>query len=154
LAYVPRLPSSDSSHGFALASSGIRITGATKRRLHVFAVIQIAASFVLLAGAGMLLKTLIALQTAQPGFETQSVLAVNVPVSSFGKTQEQVRAFYRQLQQQLMTVSGVERVAVGSTVPWRDAGNLGSGFAFAVEGRKSANPQDDPHARFRSVSPG
>src|SRR5262249_1888243 len=80
LAYVPRLPSSDSSHGFGLTSSGIRITGATKRRLHVFAVIQIAASFVLLAGAGMLLKTLIALQTTRPGFETKSVLAVNVPV--------------------------------------------------------------------------
>jgi putative ABC transport system permease protein len=154
LAYVPRLPSSDTSHGFGLTSSGIRITGATKRRLHVFAVIQIAASFVLLAGAGMLLKTLIALQMAQPGFETKSVLAVNVPVTSFGKTPQQVRAFYRQLQAQLMTVPGVERVAVGSTVPWRDAGNLGPGFAFAIEGRKSENPHDDPHARLRSVSPG
>jgi predicted permease len=120
----------------------------------VFAVIQIAASFVLLAGAGMLLKTLIALQMAQPGFETKSVLAVNVPVTSFGKTPQQVRAFYRQLQAQLMTVPGVERVAVGSTVPWRDAGNLGPGFAFAIEGRKSENPHDDPHARLRSVSPG
>ena len=154
LAYVPRLPSSDTSHGFGLTSSGIRITGATKRRLHVFAVIQIAASFVLLAGAGMLLKTLIALQMAQPGFETKSVLAVNVPVTSFGKTPQQVRAFYRQLQAQLMTVPGVERVAVGSTVPWRDAGNFGPGFAFAIEGRKSENPHDDPHARLRSVSPG
>jgi putative ABC transport system permease protein len=154
LAYVPRLPSSDTSHGFGLTSSGIRITGATKRRLHVFAVIQIAASFVLLAGAGMLLKTLIALQMAQPGFETKSVLAVNVPVTSFGKTPQQVRAFYRQLQAQLMTVPGVERVAVGSTVPWRDAGNFGPGIAFAIEGRKSENPHDDPHARLRSVSPG
>src|SRR5499426_1319662 len=154
LAYVPRLPSSDTSHGFGLTSNGIRITGATKRRLHVFAVIQIAASFVLLAGAGMLLKTLIALQMAQPGFETKSVLAVNVPVTSFGKTPQQVRAFYRQLQAQLMTVSGVERVAVGSTVPWRDAGNLGPGLAFAVEGRKSEDPHDDPHARLRSVTPG
>ena len=154
LAYVPRLPSSDTSHGFGLTSSGIRITGATKRRLHVFAVIQIAASFVLLAGAGMLLKTLIALQMAQPGFETKSVLAVNVPVTSFGKTPQQVRAFYRQLQAQLITVPGVERVAVGSTVPWRDAGNFGPGFAFAIEGRKSENPHDDPHARLRSVSSG
>ena len=154
LAYVPRLPSTDVSHGFALTSSGIRITGATKRRLHAFAVIQIAASFVLLAGAGMLLKTLIALQMAQPGFDTESVLAVNVPVTSFGKTPEQVRALYRQLQQQLLTVAGVEHVAVGSVVPWRDAGNLGAGLAFAIEGKKSANPQDDPHARLRSVSPG
>src|SRR5438552_2953601 len=121
LAYVPRLPSSDVSHGMGLTSGGIRITGATKRRLRVFAVIQIAASFVLLAGAGMLLRTLITLQAAQPGFETKSVLAVNVPVTSFGKTGEQVRGFYRLLQERLMAVPGVERVAVGSTVPWRDA---------------------------------
>src|SRR6185369_1055875 len=86
LAYVPRLPSTDMPQGFALTGSGFRITGATKRRLHAFAVIQIAASFILLAGAGMLLKTLIALQMAQPGFETESVLAVNVPVTTFGKT--------------------------------------------------------------------
>jgi predicted permease len=137
-----------------LTSSGIRITGATKRRLHAFAVIQIAASFVLLAGAGMLLKTLIALQMAQPGFETRSVLAVNVPVSSFGKTQEQVRAFYRTLQEQLSTVSGVERVAIGSVVPWRDTGNGNPGLAFAIEGRKSENPQDDPHGQLRSITPG
>ena len=39
----------------------------------------------------MLLKTLIALQSVQPGFETKSVLAVNVPVTSFGRTPEQIR---------------------------------------------------------------
>lgn len=154
IAYVPRLPSADASRGFGLTSAGVRITGATKRRLQVFAVIQIAASFVLLAGAGMLLGTLMTLQAAQPGFETRSVLAVNVPVMSFGRTPEQIRGFYRQLQERLMSVAGVERVAVGSTVPWRDAGGLGNGFAFSVEGRKTDNPQDDPRARLRSVSPG
>src|SRR5471030_816841 len=82
LAFVPRLPNAGASHGFALSSSGLRITGATNRRLRMFAVTQIAASFVLLAGAGMLLTTLLALQSAKPGFETTNVLAVNVPVSS------------------------------------------------------------------------
>ena len=48
----------------------------------------------------MLLKTLIALQMAQPGFETQSVLAVNVPVTSFGKTPEQVRGFVARVYRQ------------------------------------------------------
>ncbi len=42
----------------------------------------------------------------------------------------------------------------GSTVPWRDAGNFGDGFQFSVEGRTRENGQDDPRARFRSVSPG
>src|ERR1700736_3900674 len=50
LAYVPRLPSADNSQGFALSSGSLRITGATTRRQRIFAVTQIAASFVLLAG--------------------------------------------------------------------------------------------------------
>ena len=153
-AFVPRLPSCDGSRGLGLTSASLRITGATKRRLRMFAVIQIAASFVLLAGAGMLLKTLVALQAAQPGFETTSVLAVNVPVISFGRTQEQIRGFYRQVQERLTSLPGVERVAVGSAVPWRDAGGLGNTFAFSVEGRNRANSQEDPRAHFRSVSPG
>jgi len=154
LAFVPRLPSADTSNGLGLASGSLRITGGTKRRLRVFAVIQIAASFVLLAGAGMLLKTLLTLQAIQPGFETDSVLAVNVPVVSFGRTPEQVRGFYRELQQRLMSVPGVDRVAVGGTVPWRDAGSFGNGWAFSVEGRTRENGKDYPRARFRAVSPG
>jgi putative ABC transport system permease protein len=154
LAFVPRLPAADGSHGRGLTSSSIRITGGTKRRLRVFAVIQIAASFVLLAGAGMLLNTLIALQAKTPGFETESVLAVNVPVVSFGKTPEQIRGFYRELRERLMSVPGVDRVAIGGTVPWRDAGTFGPGWRFSVEGLARENGQEDPRGRFRSVSPG
>jgi putative ABC transport system permease protein len=154
LAFVPRLPNADASHGFALTSRGLRITGATNRRLRMFAVTQIAASFVLLAGAGMLVKTLISLEAARPGFETSNILAVNLPVSSFGKTPEQVRGFYREVQRKVSEVPGVDRVAFGSNVPWRDAGNFGDGLQFSVEGRTRENGQDDPRARFRSASPG
>ncbi len=100
LAFVPRLPSSGASQGFGLSSGGVRITGSTARRLRAFAVIQIAASFVLLAGAGMLLRTLLALQATNPGFNT-SVLAVNIPVSSYGRTPAQVLELYREVQQRL-----------------------------------------------------
>ena len=54
LAYVPRLPSSNAPTGLGLASGSVRITPGTNRRLRVFATTQIAFSFVLLAGAGML----------------------------------------------------------------------------------------------------
>jgi putative ABC transport system permease protein len=153
LAFVPRLPSSDAAHGLGLTTGSLRIAGGTKRRLRVFAVVQIAASFVLLTGAGMLLTTLMALQAKAPGFETESVLALNVPVVSFGKTQEQIRVFYREMQQRLMSLPGVERVAVGSTVPWRNAG-FSPGWQFSVEGRTRDKAEDDPRARIRSVSPG
>ena len=153
LAYVPRLPSSDSSRGFALTSGGPRISGATSRRLRAFAVTQIAASFLLLAGAGMLVRTLMTLQAARPGFETERVLAVNVPIVSYGRTPEQIRDFYREVQRRVTAIPGVERVAVGSTVPWRD-GNQNFGLLFSVEGRPRENGADDPRARPRSVSPG
>ena len=154
LAFVPRLPSSDATHGFGLTSGSLRISGGTNRRLRVFAVTQIAASFMLLAGAGMLIRTLMTLQAANPGFQTRSVLAVNVPVTSFGRTQEQIRGFYREIQRQASALPGVERVAIGSTVPWRDAGNFGPGFQFTVEGRGRETADDDPRGQFRSVSPG
>jgi predicted permease len=154
LALAPRLPSSDSSQGLGLAAGSVRITSGTKRRLRAFAVVQIAASFVLLTGAGVLLTTLMTLNAAVPGFETENVLAVNVPVVSFGKTPEQIRTFYRELQQQVISIPGVQRVAVGGTVPWRDAGTFGPGWRFSPGGTARQDTQDDPRARFRSVSPG
>ena len=74
LAYIPHLPTANTSQGASLASGSIRITGGTNRRLRIFAVTQIAASFMLLAGASMLLKTLISMQAAQTGLDTRRVL--------------------------------------------------------------------------------
>ena len=84
LAYVPRLPSSDRSGGLGLAGGGVRITPGTNRRLRIFATTQIACSFVLLAGAGMLVATLTALQTANTGYDMRQVLAIDVPPSATG----------------------------------------------------------------------
>ena len=153
LAFVPRLPASRTSHGFGLSNGGIRTTGTATRRLRAFAVVQIAASFVLLAGAGMLIRALLALQATNPGFNT-GVLAVNVPIPSFGRTPDQIRDMYHQIIRKTSEVPGVERVALGSTVPWRDAGQTGPGLQFNVEGRTRVPGEDDPRAKSRSVSPG
>lgn len=153
LAFVPRLPSPDSSHGLALSSSGVRVSGGSSRRLRIFAVTQITASFLLLAGAGALLKTLLVLEKTQPPFETAHVLAVNLPVMSEGRTPDQVRDFYREVARRISTLPGVSHVASGFSVPWRDARALNISFTFSVEGARR-DPQDDPRARFRTVSPG
>ena len=150
LAYVPRLPSSDSSHGFRLASGSTRVTGSATGRQRVFAVVQIAASFVLLAGASMLLKTLMTLQSAQTGMDTRHVLAVNVPVMEYGKSEGQVRQFYRECIRRLMQLPGVDQVAVGSAVPWRD-GDRDPQLQFTADGHVST--ENDPRARWRVVSP-
>ncbi len=154
LAFVPRLPSMDGSAASGAPSGGVRITSGTNRRLRLFAVTQIAASFVLLVGAGMLLATLFALQAAQTGFEMRQVLAVNVPVISYEREPADLAMFYREAMRRIAELPGVERVAVGTAVPWRDAGIFGPGFQFSVEGYAKADGEEDPRARFRTVSPG
>jgi predicted permease len=153
LAFVPRLPSAKTGGGLRLSSGSVRMTPSTTRRLRLFAVTQIAASFVLLAGAGMLLTTLIAVQRTRTGFETRQVLAVQVPVMSYGRTPDQTLSFYQDILRQVGQLPGVERVSLGSSVPWRDA-RSSFGGQFRVEGYAMADGEDDPRARWRTASPG
>ena len=154
LAFVPRLPSADAAVGLGLSSGSVRITSGTNRRLRLFAVTQIAASFVLLAGAGMLLTTLVSLQRTPTGFETRQVLAVHVPVMSYGRTPDQIVAFYQDVVRQIGQLPGVDRVSLGSSVPWRDARGGSFGGQFSVEGFARADGEEDPRARWRTASPG
>ena len=153
LAFVPRLPSAESANGLGLSSGSVRITSGTNRRLRGFAVVQIGASFVLLAGAGMLLATLTALQQTKTGFN-MNVLALNVPVISYERKPQELAQMYKEALRRISVLPGVERVAVGTIVPWRDAGGFGPGFQFTVEGYAKGNGEEDPRARFRTVSPG
>src|SRR5215467_7175229 len=153
LAYVPRLPSANVSQSPGLASGSVRITGSTNRRLRAFAVVQIAASFMLLAGASMLLKTLIAMQTAQTGMDTRHVLAVNVPVMQYQKTPQQVVDFYKETIRRIEALPGVTKTAYGMSTPWRDAGAFGPGLQFSADGH-AHSIENDPHAQFRVISPG
>ncbi|HEY2364133.1 MAG TPA: ADOP family duplicated permease [Candidatus Angelobacter sp.] len=152
LAFVPRLPAPDTSAGFSLSSS-VRVSGGSSRRLGIFAVTQITASFLLLAGAGALVKTLLVLEKTQPPFETAHVLAVNLPVMAEGKTPNQVRDFYSEVQRRVSTLPGVQHVSAGFGVPWRDGRALSISFTFSVEGARR-DKDEDPRARFRSISSG
>ena len=154
LAFIPRLPSAGSSHGINVASGSVRITGSTSRRLRVFAVTQIAASFVLLAGASMLVKTLLALQATQTPFDMRRVLAMNMPVMSYGKTPNEIINFYRETIRRISQLPGVDGVAQGTSIPWRDARIFGPGLGFTAEGHVKAGHDEDPRAQFRAVSPG
>ncbi len=153
LAFVPRLPSSGGAQGFALSSgSNTRVTGSANRKLRVFAVIQIAASFVLVASAGAFVKTLLSLEAAQTPFDTHQVLAVDVPVMHEGRTPQQVVGYYREATRRIRELPGVQNVAVGSAVPWRTDGRFG--FQFAVDGHVPAPAEERPRAMVRIISPG
>ncbi len=172
LAYVPRLPSSSGPAGFGLANSSLRITPGTNRRLRVFATTQIAFSFVLLAGAGMLVAALIALQTANTGFLTRQVLAFDIPPLSLGSVPANARPtsasapnppapsppppapdLYREVTQRVGQLPGVDGVVGSFFVPWRDSGRWAP-VRFTVEGYTPANGEENPYARTRNVGPG
>jgi putative ABC transport system permease protein len=154
LAFVPRLPSGDRSNGISLSSGSLRMTGGAARRLRAFAITQIAASFVLLAGATMLLKTLLALQAVNTGIDTRRVLAINVPVISYGRTDDQVVGFYKEAMRRVRELPGVDGVAQGTLTPWREGGAFGPGMQFTGEGYAHGTADDDPRGQFRIVSPG
>lgn len=152
LAFVPRLPSSGTPNGQSPSSGSPRITGGTNRRQRVFAVTQIAASFVLLAGASMLITTLIALQRTQTGLDTQHVLALDVPAMSYGRTPQQVVDFYKEAMRRIDALPDVSETAFGDIVPWRDGG-YGT-MQFSSEGRVHVAGVEDPRAQSRTISPG
>ncbi len=156
LAYVPRLPSPHAPAGLGLATGSVRITPGTNRRLRLFATTQIAFSFVLLVGAGMLVATLVAMQTANTGIDMRHVLAFDVPTSATGAGtgDPKVINFYQEATRRIGQLPGVEGVALGMFVPWRDAGSFGPGIPFAVDGYTPADGEENPRARFRVISPG
>ncbi|HTR39125.1 MAG TPA: ADOP family duplicated permease [Bryobacteraceae bacterium] len=151
LAYVPRLPSTGGTAGFGLASGGPRITGAN-RKLRIFAVIQIAASFVLVASAAATVRTLLALEAVHSNLDTRHVLAINVPVVRYQKSDHQVVDYYREATRRIRELPGVQNVAIGTVVPWRDAGNVT--LQFGVDGHEPAAGEKHPQATIRIVSPG
>ena len=152
LAFVPRLPSADASNGFGLSNGGVRITSGTNRRLRLFAVTQIAASFVLLAGAGMLLTTLFALQGAQ----------TRLPDAQRARAECAGRVLHAKAAGDHGVLQGGDAAHHGAAR--RGARRRGHGGAvarpgffaaqFSVEGYAKANGEEDPRARFRTVSPG
>jgi predicted permease len=151
LAFVPRLPAADTSSGLGLSSGSARITSSTSRQ-RIFAVTQIAASFVLLVGASVLITTLIALQRARTGLDTQHVLSINVPPMSYGKTPEQVVDFYKEAMRRIDALPGVNKTAFGMIVPWRN--DSGIALQFSADGHVHTPGVEDPRAGWRGISPG
>jgi putative ABC transport system permease protein len=147
LAYVPRLPSAHAP------TASVRITPGTNRRLRAFATTQIAFSFLLLAGAGMLLATLVTLQTATTGYDMRHVLAFDIPPAATGVGGAKATDFYQEATRRISQLPAVEGVAIGNVVPWRDAGTFPAA-RFSAEGYVRADGEEDPLARLRLAGPG
>ena len=151
LAFVPRLPV-DTSGALHLSGGSLHIIG-SKRRQRMFVITQIGASFVLLAGASVVITTLLALQRTQTGMDSRHVLAINVPAIFYGKTRQQVVDFYKEVIRRIDALPGVNKTAFGMIAPWRDVGS-GPTLQFSADGHAHGAGEDDPRAQYRVISPG
>jgi len=96
----------------ALKGSGVSIavpsrTGLRTRIGDALVVLQVALSLVILAGAGMLVRTLNNLHQQYPGFDAQNILIFGLDPESAGYTDAQAVEIYRTLQQRLRALPGV-----------------------------------------------
>jgi putative ABC transport system permease protein len=155
LAFVPRLPASGRPID-AGATAGTRVTPGTNRRLRLFATVQIACSFILLVGAGTLIATLTALQTANTGYDLRQVLAVDVPLPATAAVDPTRAAFLPQAIEHIGGLPGVQGVAGGLVVPWRDRGLTTSTISvpLAADGYQPADGEERPRALVRVITPG
>jgi putative ABC transport system permease protein len=151
LAFVPRLPET-TSEALHLSSGIGQITG-SKNRQRIFVVTQIGASFILLAGASMLVTTLLALQKTETGMDSRHVLAINTPAVFNGKTKQQVLDYYKEVIRRIDALPGVNKTAFGMVAPWRDAGT-GPTLQFCADGHDHSAGEEDPRAQYRVISPG
>jgi predicted permease len=129
-------------------SDGIR-----RNRLRSFLVVsEFALAFMLLIGAGLMIRSFLALQSVDPGFNPHHVLSMVVSVAGSKEAEANRRGiFYRQLLRQIGALPGVESVGGINHLPL--AGDLW-GWSFTIEGRPKPRPGESPGAVYRIVMPG
>src|SRR4029453_8132563 len=151
LAFVPRLPA-DTCGALHLSSGSVQATS-SKGRQRIFVITQIGASFILLAGASMVVTALLALQRMETGMDSRHVLAINVPAVFYGKTRQQLVDFYKGIIRRIDSLPGVNKTAFGMVAPWRDAGS-GPTLQFCADGHDHSAGEEDLRAQYRVISPG
>jgi predicted permease len=113
-------------------------------------VTQIALSLLLLAGAGLMLSSLQAVQRVELGFDASNLLScsISLPPAVYDKDEKQA-TFYSSLQERLRGIPGVSSVAIADTVPFSNNGGFSS---FSIKGQPVAPNEPGPHGGVRVVS--
>jgi predicted permease len=109
-------------------------------------------ALVLLVGAGLMIRSFLAIQTIDPGFNPHHLLSAVVSVSGTRAAEPGARPiFYQHLLEQIGHVPGVQSASAINHLPL--AGDIW-GFSFQVEGETLSRPSDAPTAAYRAVFPG
>ena len=140
----------------SLKEGGKSGTGAGMQRMRGFLVVtEIALAVVLLAGAGLMLRSFTRLQNTSPGFTADGVL--HLEINPTYKRQEDYRVefmsrHYQQLLHQIATVPGVVAVAANSDLPFVGQKPWFRG-QFSIEGQSIDEQKQNPMVNYQAVSP-
>ena len=131
-------------------STGVVGGGGRSRLRSTFVLIQMSLSFVLIAGAGLLMQSLQRIQNASPGFSPQGVLLSGVDLFSAGYDVERAKVFQDQLLERVRGLPGVESATFARVIPFglRDY----SSAPITVDGYEPA-PDEHPMADYNEVGP-
>jgi len=140
----------------SLKEGGRSAAGAGRRRLRgALVVAQVAVSFVLLVGAGLMLRSLFKLQKVNPGFDPERALVMRVTANwSKYTTGQQYRDLSLRLVERARAVPGVLSAAMASTYPLNPLGLATGGFNvnFQIEGRPPNPNEPTPQVDYRVAS--
>jgi putative ABC transport system permease protein len=138
----------------SLKEGGRTSAAASERRLsrNFLAAFEIALALVLLAGAGLVIRSFRRLLQVNPGFATQHALTMQLelPQSSYPKG-VQIANFYHRLIDRLRNLPGVESAGLVTPLPLTGYGWQSD---FHVEGQPLPMPGHFPNSDFHIVSPG
>jgi predicted permease len=150
---APALRTSRASLQETLKESGRGNSGAKHRAQGIFVVVEMAMALVLLVGAGLMIRSLIDLWNVNPGFNPNHVLTFDASLSAgLGVNATTTRAAFRELDQRLLDIPGVESVSVtGGSLPMTGD----SEFPFWIDGKpKPANETDMAPSLFYMTETG
>ncbi len=149
---APAIQSSKVDLAAALKSeSGGAIGGGGRSRVRAgLILVQVALSFLLLVGAGLVIRSVRTIRAASPGFSTRDVLTTGFDLSSAGYDDRRAKEFQDRLIERVRALGGVEsaawaRVRPFSYIPYSSA-------PIAVEGYQAA-PDEQPTVEYNEVGP-
>jgi predicted permease len=123
-----------------------------KRLRSVLVIAEVAVSFILLIGAGLLINSFMHLRNLDPGFRADHLLALNVDLSETKYPDNPRRvAFFDEVVRRVQALPGVRSVAVAGNLPFTYNGDS---MPIGVEGVPDPPPDQHPDVIFRAVGPG
>lgn len=135
----------------ALRTRGSK-SGHAPRVRQALVVVQVAMTVILLCGAGVLVRTLFALNRAPIGFVSDDVLTMRLAISPARYPEERPRDFYRDALMRLRALPGIESVAVAASLPI--IGSPRGGTSFHEMGAPERPASERPRTVVRMVGPG